>query len=139
MNTPGKNGTNDAGGLGDGSGSNYRTTARSNSPERLLQRAVRAGWRIPSRVKVEAVETLHRMISDPDLTARQKIAAIRALASISKAECDSIRTTVFITRGAPDPVVERAVEAGKTLQEWLRETHELSALEEAENGQSDDE
>jgi hypothetical protein len=131
MGLPESNGTNGndrtTGGLGE------RRAPRSYSDERLLLRAIKSGWKIPPQVKDNAVKKLDRFINDESLHARLQIAAIRALASLSKAECDSVRTTAYVKRiGQNDAVEQRARDVGVTLKEWLTETHELTAIEAAE-------
>jgi hypothetical protein len=127
------NGDGQAGKNGDGvlgAGPSYHSKNRSYSAERLMLRAIRGGWKIPSKLKGEAIATLSKMISDPDLAARSKIAAIKALGALSKAELDALRTVSFLQRGGPDPCVERAQQTSITLQQFLQDTHRLAELEE---------
>jgi hypothetical protein len=88
-------------------------------------------------MKAEALSGLRSIINDADARPRERVGAIRALATIAKVEQDSIRNAVHIKRlGQGDHGRERAEETAQTLREFLEETSRVVALEEAEGNQS---
>lgn len=55
----------------------------SRSEARMLEQAARNGWKVPADTKERAVGKLDEIISDPELSARDKIAAIKALVAMN--------------------------------------------------------
>ncbi len=123
------NGNGHAGGLGEP----HRSKPRSYSNDRLFRRAVRGGWDIPPPMKAESLVALRSIINDPDARPRERTGAVRAFATICKAELDAVRTAALVKRlGQADDTREKAEADGISLREHFDEVRRR-AREEAEN------
>ena len=79
----------------------------SRSEMRMLAQAQRNGWDVPDDTKALAVERIHRIIDDPQMSARDKIAAIKALVAINgqNIEIERNASGSFEVRGSGTPSV----------------------------------
>jgi len=76
---------------------------------------------------------LRSIINDPNLKPRERTAAIRALATICKAELDAVRIATLVKRlGHADDTCEKAEDDGEALREYLDITRQWIELEKAQ-------
>src|SRR4051794_40910161 len=76
-----------AGGLGGRSRRGARDT-------RLVERALRERWPIPSALRGPLIERLASIVQDPEASPREATAAARAILSASKINLDSIGVAI---------------------------------------------
>lgn len=64
------------------------------SEMRLMERAIRQRWPVPYQMKVDAMETAHRMMNDPAVGERERLRAIQlALAAEAQNQKDEHQAT----------------------------------------------
>ena len=67
-------------------------TKPSRSDLRLYSRALRQGWKVPEKARIQIVEILHGIVTGgAGVTVRERTSAARAIMQASRIELDAIR------------------------------------------------
>jgi hypothetical protein len=92
--------------------------ARNKHHRRLVARALRERWAIPSEVRATLIERLAKIVQDSEATPRDVTAAGRAILAASKINLDHISVTI---KARTHEEIERR------LEEVERRVHESTS------------